>query len=37
MNRHRRLLTRWEKKESLYLGMLYLAAAITALAHLFPG
>ena len=36
-NRYRRLLVRWEKKESLYLGLLYLASAITALAQLFPG
>lgn len=36
-NRYRRLLVRWEKKLSPYLGLLHLAAAITALAQLFPG
>lgn len=37
LNRYRRLLVRWEKKQSLYLGLLHLACAITALAQLFPG
>lgn len=36
-NRYRRLLIRWEKKKIVYLGLLYLASAITALAQLFPG
>ncbi len=37
LNRYRRLLVRWEKKLSVYSGLLCLAAAITALAQLFPG
>lgn len=37
MNRYRRLLVRWEKKESNYLGFIQLACAITVLSKLFPG
>ena len=37
LNRYRRLLVRWEKKERHYLGFLQIACAITVLAHLFPG
>ncbi len=36
-NRYRRLLVRWEKKTSLYIGLNHLAFAITILAQLFPG
>lgn len=37
LNRYRRLLTRWEKDERLYLALVQLACAITVLSHLFPG
>lgn len=37
LNRYRRLLVRWEKRRSIYLGLLHLACAITALAQLFSG
>jgi len=37
LNRYRRLLVRWEKKENHYLGFVHLACAITVLGFLFPG
>jgi putative transposase len=37
LNRYRRLLIRWEKKERNYLAFVQLACATVVLAHLFPG
>jgi putative transposase len=37
MNRYRRLLIRWEKRNDTYLGFLHLACTVIVLTQLFPG